>query len=154
MTKEVITIAKNMGKKSAEFWAKLKGEYITGSISMRKLAKKYNISPNVLMNKACKEKWSADREKVISDGLAKVEQKASQSIVDSVVTAGEIKLKLLERLKRMEEKYPFDATEVRSRVNGNIVIFRIKDLTSAYKDLTSDMNLNGNTEQVRIVIDV
>ena len=154
MAREVITIAKNMGKKSAEFWATVKAEYIAGGISMRKLAKKHNMSPNVLMNKACKEGWTADRDKVISDGLAKVGQKASQSIVDSVVTAGEIKLRLLERLKRMEEKYPFDATEVKSRVNGNIVIFRIKDLTSAYRDLTADMNLNGNTEQVRIVIDV
>ena len=91
---------------------------------------------------------------MISEGLAQIQQKASQSIADSVVTAGEIKQRLLERLRRMEEKYPFDATEVRSRVNGNIVIFRIKDLTSAYRDLTADMNLNGNTEQVRIVIDV
>ena len=154
MAKEVITIAKTGDKKSAEFWATVKAEYIAGGISMRKLAKKHGISPDVLMQKACREKWTADRDKVISEGLAKVQQKASQSIADSVTTAGEIKLRLLERLRRMEEKYPFDATEVRSRVNGNIVIFRIKDLTSAYRDLTADMNLNGNTEQVRIVIDV
>ena len=132
----------------------IRAEYIAGGISMRKLAKKHGVSPDVLMQKACREKWTADRDKAVSEGLAKVQQKASQSIADSVVTAGEIKMRLLDRLRRMEELYPYDATEVRSRKDGSIVIFRIKDLTSAYKDLTSDMNLSGNNEQVRIVIDV
>ena len=132
----------------------IRAEYIAGGISMRKLAKKHGVSPDVLMQKACREKWTADRDKAVSEGLAKVQQKASQSIADSVVTAGEIKMRLLDRLRRMEEQYPYDATEVRSRKDGSIVIFRIKDLTSAYRDLTSDMNLSANTEQVRIVIDV
>ena len=43
------------------------------------------------------------------------------------------------RLKRIEEKYPLDATEVRAKVNGKFAIFRIKDLTAAFKDLTDDM---------------
>lgn len=143
----------SIGRRGAD-WAMIRAEYIAGGISMRKLAKKHGVSPDVLMQKACREKWTADRDKAVSEGLAKVQQKASQSIADSVVTAGEIKMRLLDRLRRMEELYPYDATEVRSRKDGSIVIFRIKDLTSAYKDLTSDMNLSGNNEQVRIVIDV
>ena len=32
--------------------------------------------------------------------------------------------------------------------------YRLRDLTAAYKDLTDDMNLNADTDQVRIIIDV
>ena len=32
-----------------------------------------------------------------------------------------------------------DATEVRSRNGNNTAIFRLRDLTAAYKDLTEDM---------------
>ena len=42
-------------------------------------------------------------------------------------------------MKRIEAKYPLDATEVRSRNGNNTAIFRLRDLTAAYKDLTEDM---------------
>lgn len=45
----------------------------------------------------------------------------------------------MERLKRIEAKYPLDATEVRSRNGNSTAIFRLRDLTAAYKDLTEDM---------------
>ena len=32
--------------------------------------------------------------------------------------------------------------------------YKLRDLTAAYKDLTDDMNLNADTEPVRIIIDV
>lgn len=43
------------------------------------------------------------------------------------------------RLKRIEEKYPLDATEVRSKVGNSQAVYRIRDLTAAYRDLTADM---------------
>lgn len=45
----------------------------------------------------------------------------------------------MERLKRIEAKYPLDATEVRSRNGNSTAIFRLRDMTAAYKDLTEDM---------------
>lgn len=45
----------------------------------------------------------------------------------------------MERLKRVEAKYPMDATEVRTRMGNSVAIFRLRDLTAAYKDLTDDM---------------
>jgi hypothetical protein len=53
--------------------------------------------------------------------------------------AADIKKRLLQRLKSIEKKYPFDATEVRTKKGNSLVIFRIRDLTAAYKDLTEDM---------------
>lgn len=32
--------------------------------------------------------------------------------------------------------------------------YKLRDLTAAYRDLTDDMNLNTNSEPVRIIIDV
>lgn len=32
--------------------------------------------------------------------------------------------------------------------------YKLRDLTGAYRDLTEDMNLNINSEPVRIIIDV
>ena len=61
---------------------------------------------------------------------------------------------MLMRLKRIEQKYPYDATEVRVKQDDKVIIYRIKELTAAYRDLTEDMNLNGSNEPVRIVIDV
>ena len=106
------------------------------------------------MVKANREAWKKDRDEAISMGLALVKQKAAAATADNVKTAAELKRKLLLRLQRMEERYPLDATEVKVNENGKTVIFRIRDLTAAYKDLTEDINLNGDSEPVRIIIDV
>jgi hypothetical protein len=53
--------------------------------------------------------------------------------------AADLKKRLLQRLRNIEKKYPFDATEVRTKKGNSLVIFRIRDLTAAYKDLTEDM---------------
>lgn len=46
-----------------------------------------------------------------------------------------MKLRLFKRLKEIEEAYPFNATEVRANVNGKVAVFRIRDLTAAYRDI-------------------
>ena len=64
---------------------------------------------------------------------------AANAAADNATLAQGIKHRLLERLKRIEEKYPLDATEVRTRNGNSTAIFRLRDLTAAYKDLTEDM---------------
>ena len=44
-------------------WDAIKAEYISGKISCRKLAEKYNISPNVVSKKATKDGWKNERRK-------------------------------------------------------------------------------------------
>ena len=58
---------------------------------------------------------------------------------DNAVIAAEIKKRLLLRLSRAEQKFPMDATEVRTQVGKSTAIFKLRDLTAAYKDLTEDM---------------
>ena len=135
-------------------WNAIRAEDIGGGISQRKLAKKYGVSDTTLMKKANTEGWHKLRENAESKSTAQAQQKTAEAAADNAVIAADIKKRLLLRLSRMEQKYPYDATEVRTHDGKNTVTFRIRDLTAAYKDLTSDMNLNANNEPVRIIIDV
>lgn len=120
-------------------WDRLKAEYISGNISYRKLAKKYNVPFATLSAHASREKWAEARQEAKDKASAYVIQKTADTISECAEIAEELKLKLLLRLKRIEEKYPFDATEIRSKVNGHVAIFRIRDLTAAYKDIIENM---------------
>ena len=69
----------------------------------------------------------------------KAVQMTADAAASNATLAEDIKHSLLLRLKRIEAKYPLDATEVRSKSGNNVAIFRLRDLTAAYKDLTGDM---------------
>ena len=135
-------------------WNAIRAEYIGGGTSYRKLAEKHQVSFMVLKTRAKKEDWPGLRTQAEHKASTEATQKTAEAAADNAVIAADIKKRLLLRLSRMEQKYPYDATEVRTHDGKNTVTFRIRDLTAAYKDLTSDMNLNANNEPVRIIIDV
>lgn len=85
------------------------------------------------------------RDDVQRKSNAEATQKTAIAAAEYAATAIEFRTRLLARLMRIEEKYPFDATEVRSKQGNNFVVFRIRDLTSAYKDLTEDMPKEADT---------
>ena len=120
-------------------WNAIRAEYIGGGISQRKLAKKYGVSDTTLMKKANAEGWYKLREKAESKSTAQAQQKTANAVAENAVIAAELKKKLLLRLARIEAKYPFDATEIKTHEGKNTVIFKIRDLTAAYKDLTDDL---------------
>lgn len=123
-------------------WNAVYAEYIGGGISQRKLAEKYSIPVDILLKKANREHWKQDREKAGNEAAMKAQQKVAAVAADNATIAEDLKRKLLLRLKRIEERYPLDATEVRSRSGANTAIYRIRDLTAAYKDLTENMVMN------------
>lgn len=92
----------------------------------------------MIARKARAGHWDKDRATVRDKAAQKVIQKTATAIADNAAIAQDIKRKLLLRLKRIEEKYPLDATEVRTHSGNNTAIFRIRDLTAAYKDLVGD----------------
>jgi len=124
-------------------WNPIRAEYIGGGISQRKLAKKYNLSETTLMKKANVEGWHQLRTKAESRSTAQAQQKTAEAAADNAVIAADIKKRLLLRLSRIEQKYPFDATEIRTHEGKSTVTFRIRDLTAAYKDLTDDIQSIG-----------
>lgn len=120
-------------------WNAIRAEYIGGGISQRKLADKHGIPVDKLLKIANREHWKDDREKASNKAAMKAQQKTAVAAADNAVIAADLKKRLLLRLSRMEQKYPFDATEIRTHEGKNTVIFKIRDLTAAYKDLTEDM---------------
>lgn len=126
-------------------WNAIRAEYIGGGISQRKLAAKHGIKYEVIREKSRQEGWVAMRDSAHSKSLALSEQKVAEAASDYAVIATDFKKRLLKRLMRIEEKYPFDATEVRTKQGNNYVVFRIRDLTAAYKDLTEDLPKEADT---------
>jgi len=110
------------------------------------LAKKYGVSPNTLVKRANAEKWAEQRDGVYNVVTTAIQQRAAEAAADNATLAADIKHRLLERLKRIEAKYPLDATEVRSRNGNSTAIFRLRDLAAAYKDLTEDMPKGGTVD--------
>jgi hypothetical protein len=98
-----------------------------------------------LRNKAEIEGWVSLRDDVQRKSNAEATQKTASAAAEYATTAIEFRSRLLERLMRIEEKYPLDATEVRTRQGNSTAIFRIRDLTAAYKDLTEDLPKEADT---------
>ena len=120
-------------------WNAIRAEYIGGGISQRKLAKKYGVSETTLMKKANAEGWHDLRAAADSKSTAEAQQRTADAVADNAVIAERIKKKMLLRLERIEAKYPLDATEVRTKQGNSMAIFKLRDLTGAWRDLTDDM---------------
>ena len=120
-------------------WNAIRAEYIGGGISQRKLAKKYGVSEGTLLDKANREGWAKDRSNAYNKSVTRIEQTIADAAADNATIAADLKKRLLLRLKRTEEKLPMDATEVQMQKDGKKVIYKLRDITAAYKDLTADM---------------
>lgn len=64
-------------------WAKIKNEYINGSDSYRKLAKKHGVSPSTLTQRAIREKWAAAR----TEQMHRIEAETAQKTIDLIAGA-------------------------------------------------------------------
>ena len=120
-------------------WNKIRAEYIGGGTSYRKLCAKYGLSFTTLKDRARAERWLDLRTQADHEAATLSTQKAADAAADNATIAADIKKRLLLRLQRIEQKYPYDATEVRTHESKSTVIWRIRDLTAAYKDLTDGL---------------
>ena len=125
-------------------WNAVRADYIAGGQSYRSLAEKYDISKDSIARKAKAGKWETERDKVSDRAATKIIQKTADAVADNAVIAERVKKRLLLRLERIEQKYPLDATEVRTKQGNSMAIYRIRDLTGAYKDLTDDMQTGSD----------
>lgn len=59
------------------------------------------------------------------------------------------------RLQKIEQKYPLDATEVRTRAGKSTAIYKIRDLAAALRDLTEDLTgATGNNELLQSLLEL
>ena len=131
-------------------WNAIRGEYIAGGISQRKLAKKYGIAVDTLLRRANREGWATHREEVYNETATVVQQKTAEAAADNATLAQDFRKRLLLRLLRIEAKYPFDATEIKTHEGKNTVTFRIRDLTAAYKDLADGLPMSEGDKNTPI----
>ena len=110
------------------------------------MAAKYGLSKSYVGDKCRAEKWTELRKKAADRARAASVRKTAEAAADNATIAAKLKKNLLLRLAKIEAAYPFDATEVRRRQGNSVVVYRIRDLTAAYKDLTEDLQTasNGN----------
>lgn len=120
-------------------WHKIRAEYVNGS-SQRSLAKKYGVSQTTVANHCRKEHWTEARKAAIINVEEKVIQKTAEKVADNATLAEDIKRKGLIMLEKLFDDFSqYLATEHRE-TNENVTdVKRLRDLTSAYKDLTEDM---------------
>ena len=134
-------------------WDIIRAEYIGGGISQRRLALKYGISVDALLKKANREKWRELRDGAVQKGALIAQQKVAEANADNATIAARIKHKLLIRLEKEIDRLPesigsehtktaveYGKTEKGAKMRKEAsTSFKLKDLTSAYKDLTDDM---------------
>lgn len=135
-------------------WNIIRAEYIAGGISQRKLAAKYGISETTLMKRANAEKWSDIKKETDSKSTAKAQQKTADAVATNAVIAERIREKLLRVLEREIDKLPErtgtssyssrEHTEIDKRTGKPVKVrsgmeYKLRDLTSIYKDLTEDL---------------
>ena len=121
-------------------WAAIQAEYIGGNIGQARLAKKHGIAFGTLRNRAKVEGWYAAKQAAIHEIGIKSAQKTADIAAENAVRAQRIKTRLLEKLEALMEEQ-LKATEAREYDDHDrlVAIHRLRDLTSAYKDLTGDM---------------
>lgn len=126
-------------------WHKIRGEYIAGGISQRKLAEKYGISFSTIQKKCQREKWAEAREAAKLKVAENVVQKTAEAAADNAAIAASIKRKGLLILDKLFDDFSkHTATEHRESGDGVTDIKRLRDLTGAYKDLTEDIAAGGS----------
>jgi hypothetical protein len=146
--------------KSMPDWHKLKIEYISGDISLRKLSEKHGVPWSTLRSKSFREKWGKEREKARTKVKQTAIKKTAETAADNALIASRIRTKLLLKLEKEIDALP---DLIGSETRSNIIdfeyqgknskptkssefskAFKIRDLTAAYKDLTGDLTTTDN----------
>lgn len=116
-----------------------------------------------MIKKANREKWRQQKDNAYNIAAIKTQQKAASTAADAAIVASRIKLKLLQRLEREVDSLPeLVGSESRQSViqnkfgeNGKGRVpsetkemtksYNLRDLTTAYKNLTADMPKQQDT---------
>lgn len=119
-------------------WNKIKTEYITTSISYRKLAEKYETPFNTLQCRARKEKWvelrKKHQDKIVTKSVARAESRA----VDYKSTLYDLAFKVAKQLS--------DMTDEMSISQLSAMGIKPRDITGAIKDLEDALHVKSESD--------
>lgn len=130
-------------------WNKIRAEYIGGGIGYRKLAEKHHVSFTALKDRGRKEKWPELKAQASQKAATKATQKVASTAAENAAIAARIQQALLLKIERAVNKMPVDATEVRITEGKKTVVFRIKDLSAAYKDMTENVKQQEDSDELK-----
>lgn len=133
-------------------WNAVQVEYVTGKISLKKLAEKHGISENTLENRSRKEKWSEKRRnyygKVTAKSLARAEARESRRLASLQSSASKM-CKQIEKLMKDAKNQLYTHVAVVGTGDGCSEIEAVKldvvddrkllNLTKAMKEATGVM---------------
>lgn len=143
-------------------WNAIRAEYIGGGTSYRKLAKKYKVNYNQISERGSREGWVKLAEEVRIKTLSRSVQKSAEAAADNAAIAARIRTKLLRKLEMEIDALPDSmGSETANTARENIYsqdgkritsvkeagkVYKLRDLAAAYKDLTADMQIAGNSD--------
>ena len=135
-------------------WNAIRAEYIGGGVSQRKLAEKYGVSFNTLKDKANAEGWADAREKAHNNATTKAQQAVAEAAADNATLAADIKRRLLQRIADTEAAFPKHTTEYKTYSKGVTTVYKLKDLTAAFRDITADITPPTDETELRRIKEI
>lgn len=108
-------------------WIAMRAEYITTDTSYRKLAEKYGVSGTQVSNRGKAERWPEERERYLSNVLAKSVAKSERKKADQMARIDRVTDKLLDKLEKAVEELEI-----------HLVTHTRKEKTIEYTDLRPD----------------
>lgn len=119
-------------------WNAIKTEYITTTISYRKLSEKHNVSFSTLQQRARKEKWAEAKRKHNDKVVMKSVQKAETKAIDYKSTLYSLAYKVAKQLN--------DMTEQNSISELAVMGIKPRDITGAIKDLEDALHVKSEAD--------
>ena len=116
-------------------WKKVKTEYITTTISYRKLAEKNDIPFNTLQCRAKKEKWVELRQRHQDKIVAKSVEKAEESAIDYKSAIYDLAYKVATQLNEL--------TDNKTILELVKIGIKPRDITGAIKDLEDALHIKS-----------
>ena len=144
-------------------WQKIKTEYITTDISLRKLAQKYGVRYATVQDRSKKEGWITLRDQhrtsTVSKAMTKVSNKQAdklariEGITDKLLmkleqAVEELDLEIIKKKTKLEDEGLEVTTEVMEAREGGIVDRAgLRHLTAALKDLKEIQMLKSELDR-------
>ena len=130
-------------------WLSIKNEYITTNTSQRELARKYNVSPSTLRDRAFREHWDDSRRAFANKSAQKIEEKAIEFQVDRVSKLLDLTDKLTEKIEQAIDE--LDIYMAKDKKKTRVVEY--KDLSCPGKPTKEVIEENEVVTEVHTCID-
>ena len=131
-------------------WNEIKLEYITGNISLRALAEKYDVPENTVMRHSKLEGWVAAKRqhasKIVAKAASKIATKEANVLVRIGTTADRLLGEIERSLEDTEQLYHYivpksgeEGTEYVEREYNKLDSKALRDYTVSLRELTTTM---------------